>query len=205
MNQMTHRQQATGDREQCGVEPRMERSVPAPCSLIPDPSSSGFTLIEAGVAVSMFVILLGAIMGIFTTFTRQQRSGIAQATLLGEAQSAVELLEREVRTGFSDTFRSSGPANFSFVNQEGNPITYQRDGTRITRQGVPITSSVVEVRSLEFVVLAASVDPGVPRILTTQQGRVTVRMRICPKGIDDNRCLPLQTTLTSRQYAPFLP
>lgn len=169
----------------------------------PPHTSSGFTLIEALVAVSMFLILLGAVMGIFTTFTRQQRSGIAQATLLGEAQSAVEVLEREVRTGFSNTFTGSG-STFRMRNQNNDCATYALSSDRITRQDIPITSSAVEVRSLEFTVVRPSVDPGTPPqvpILTGEQGRVTVRMRVCPKGINDNRCLQLQTTLTSRQYA----
>lgn len=168
---------------------------------------AGFTLIEAVVAVSMFLILLGAIMSVFTTFTRQQRYGITQATLLGEAQNALETLEREVRTGFSNTF-SGGASTLRLTNQNGTPITYARssDG-RITRQGVPVTSLAVDVRSLEFVVRAPGVDPGTPPqvpILTGEQGRVTVRMQVCPRGIPGtSRCLPLQTTLTSRQYAPF--
>jgi len=174
---------------------------------------NGFTFLETLIAVTIFLILIGAVAGIFTTFTRQQRRGFTQTTLLGGVQNAVEVLEREVRTGFSNTFSGSG-SNFSFKNQNGILISYQLSGTRITRRAIPpdvtlpITSSAVDIRSLEFTVRTPGMDPGIaPQVpmLTGEQGRVTVRMRVCPKSIDDDRqCLQLQTTLTSRQYAPAL-
>lgn len=176
-------------------------------------ASDGFTFVEAIISVTIFLLLVSALGGIFTTFTRQQRTGITQATLLGEAQTAVEILEREVRTGFSNTFSGSG-STFSLRNQNGVLVTYALSGSRVTRRVVPpdttlpITSSAVEVRSLEFIVRTPGVDPGVaPQvpILTGEQGRVTVRMHLCPQGITSaSRCLQLQTTLTSRQYAPAL-
>lgn len=176
-------------------------------------SSAGFTFVEALVSVAIFLVLIGTVAGIFATFSRQQKRGITQATLLGEAQAAVEILEREVRTGFSNTFSGSG-STFSFRNQNNVFITYALANARLVRRVVPpdailpVTPLTVDVQSLDFTVRTPTVDLGaasqVP-ILTGEQGRVTVRMRLCPKGIDDDqRCLQLQTTLTSRQHAPAL-
>lgn len=169
-----------------------------------DPRQSGLTLIEIVIAVGIFTLLVGTVAGVFATFARGQRSGLEQATLLGDAQTFLELLEREVRTGYGNTFSGSG-STFAFKNQEGLPVTYGLDstGTRIQRNGVAVTSAAFEVRSLDFSVTASGVDPGPPSLLTGQQGRVTVRVHVCPRGITDDRCLITQATLTSRQYAPI--
>ncbi|TSC64568.1 MAG: hypothetical protein G01um1014106_65 [Parcubacteria group bacterium Gr01-1014_106] len=202
-----------GIREQGTVNRERTRRVPVLCALPPVPASSGFTFIEAIVSVAIFLVLIGTVAGIFSTFSRQQKQGITQATLLGEAQAAIEILEREVRTGFSNTFSGAGAA-FSFRNQNNVLVTYELADGRLMRRAVPpdqatpVTPATVEIRSLEFVTRTPTIDlgaaPQVP-ILTGEQGRVTVRMRMCPTGIDtDQRCLQVQTTLTSRQYAPAL-
>ncbi|MDP3685347.1 MAG: type II secretion system protein [bacterium] len=174
---------------------------------------SGFTLIEVVVATSMFLILIGTVMGIFTTFTRQQRFGIAKATLLGEAQNVIETLEREIRTGFGDTFdcipplippqRTCAENGLTLKNQKGAQVVYQYDGSRITRDGVALTGTAVEIRKFKAYVRRAGIHQDSTPSVLSEQGRVTIHMKVCPKGIDDDRrCLLLQTTLTSRQYQP---
>lgn len=187
---------------------------------------AGYTLIEILTAAGIFVVLLGVVSGIFITFLRGQRSTLAQSALIGDVQTFLELLEREVRTGYGNTFRcaASDPTSsgltcvsdtFVFTNQESNEVTYRRNATdrSIEREaggvGVRLTTPAVEITTLEFTVTQTNVDPGdqtvVPPerpILTGQQGRVTVRIRVCPPGIDDGRCFVTQTTLTSRQYGP---
>lgn len=164
----------------------------------------GLTLVETVVVLGIFMVLLGAVTSVFMAVTRGQQSAFAQATLLSDTQTFLELLEREVRTGFGNTFSGSG-STFAFKNQEGLDVTYGLDsqGTRIQRNGIDITGAALEIRSLDFSVVTPGTDPGPPAILTGEQGRVTVRMRACPRGIDDERCLVVQTTLTARQYGPI--
>lgn len=178
--------------------------------------SAGFTLIEAVVAVSMFLILLGAVMSVFTTFTRQQRYGITQATLLGEAQNALETLDREVRTGFGNTFScaaSQEPGSgrcdsieYLFLkNQNGEDVVYRYDRSqqRLFRNGEPVMGANIAVTDFALNVARSAVG-GSPPILLWPQGLVVVHMKVCPKRItDESRCIFLQTTLTSRQYAPY--
>lgn len=181
----------------------------------------GFTLIELVVAVSIFALLVGTVAGVFTGVVRSQRSSIAQAELLGEAQTFLELLEREVRTGFGSSFGQGTESEFYFKNQEGWCVKYFRDSPagalpQIRRAesrvagcspsslsgGVNVSAPDVSIDALEFVVTTAGVDPS-SGLLTGEQGRVTVRVRACPRGVTDERCLSTQTTLTSRQYGPL--
>lgn len=200
----------------------------------PHGSSRGFTLIELVVATGIFALLIGTVTGVFVSLTRGQRSGLAQTTILGDAETFLELLEREVRTGYGNTFRcvpGSAPESapltcaadtFVFANQDREEITYRLTGTQITRVSpatgtTTLTSPAVAVRFLEYVAVRAvrnDHDPGDPTDdflggfadgdPGNRQGRVTVRIRACPRGVtDDARCIFVQTTLTSRQYAPF--
>lgn len=179
----------------------------------------GYTFIEALVTTSVFVLLLGTVVGLLTTFGRQHRLGTAKATLVGETQNVLDQLEREVRTGSGSTFWCDsglpGPAANSctgdalfLVNQNGVNIRYVYDmnAKRLWRELVPVTTPAVEVRQGSFTVTKAGVDPGTPPqapMLTGQQGRVTVRLQLCPpKEPDERHCLFVQTTLTSRQHAP---
>lgn len=181
----------------------------------------GFTLLELVVAATIFLVLLSVIGGMFATLVRGQRSRLGQTTLLGDVQTFLELLEREVRTGYGNTFRcaASNPTSsvlecagpsLVFTNQERTEVTYALNGTAIERRegaGAPyaITGRTVEVRHLLFSVAQSGSDPGTPPqfpVLTERQGRVTIRIRVCPRGVGDMRCMVMQTSLTSRQYGP---
>lgn len=185
---------------------------------------AGATLLELVVAASLFALVVGSAAGIFVTFTRGERSQTGRVVLLGDIQTFLELLEREVRTGYANTFRCEvGPLPgtggdpcaddvFIFNNQQQDEITYRHDAANasITRQegagaAAQITSRAVAVRDLEFTVQQSRVDAGPPPILKDEMGRVIVRLRACPPAVDDERCIHVQTTLTSRQYAPYEP
>ncbi len=173
---------------------------------------AGFTLIELVVAVGVFVLLVGGTTGAFVRLTQSQRVDRAQILLLTDLQNFLETLEREIRTGFGNTF-SGGGATLSLTNQNRESVTYARVGTAITRTGdrsARITSERTEIRDLDFAVRPAACceTTGTPPLLTTQ-GLVTVRLRACPNTggapAPDTRCLILQTTLTSRQHVPLSP
>lgn len=176
-------------------------------------SEKGFTFLEILIATSAFLLLMGAVVGVFAAFTGQQRSGNETTTLVSEIHNVLETLEREARTGFGNTFATpDGLPSFRFRNQNGQEVTYRHDAAqkRIVRGvagGVSqaLTSRAVQVTALEFRVTAPAVDRGTPPqgpILTGAQGRVTVNARLCPVGDESARCLTVQTTLTSRQYVP---
>jgi type II secretory pathway pseudopilin PulG len=195
-------------------------------------SGAGFTLIELVVATGVFALLIGTVAGVFVSLTRHQRSGLAQTTILGDAETFLELLEREVRTGYGNTFTVPTIDSFQFKNQDQEQITYclgnldlgcTAGSTQIIRIGPTgterLTSPAVDVRLLEYTaVLATRNDNGTADDLTDDflggftpesdlqnlQGRVTVRIRACPRGVtNDAQCIFVQTTLTSRQYGPL--
>lgn len=178
----------------------------------PLPKQRGFTFIEILIASGMLVLLLSAVISVFTLFTRQQRTALTAVALVGEVETFLEVFEREVRTSSGTTFENpSGASSVRMRNQKGQQVTYRLDATgrRIVRevegQSDFVTADTVHVRDLVFSVTKPTVDVGTPPqvpLLTGEQGRVTVGTRLCPLGVDDARCLIVQTTLTSRQYGP---
>lgn len=188
-------------------------------------SQRGFTFVEIVVAVTIFVILLGTLAGIFTRFTFNQRARLRLNAVLGDMQTFLETLEREVRTGFGNTFTAPSASRFEFTNQNGVFVVYERvvDAQtgfgRIERNQQRITAPSVDIRELAFgPVETPDVDTGDPAnpnddLLVGRQGRVTVRLQVCrsltPEELQlpqteqlRRRCLRLQTTLTSRQMRP---
>ncbi len=187
------------------------------------PPSRGYTFVELVVAVGIFTLLLTGVASIFGTVVRSQRSSLSQTTMVGEVERFFEILEREVRTGYGTSFRcSSGPPiassppcsgpTFYLTNQNTQEMVYSvtaagdlQRGPREPNQGPPVnvTSPEVQVRDLRFSVTQSSwtggSSPGEDPILAGNQGRVTVNIRVCPRNVDDERCLVAQTTLTSRQ------
>lgn len=174
----------------------------------------GFTLVELVIAAAIFTVLLGTLGGVFSAFVNAQRLRLRQNTVLGEMQTFLETLEREIRTAYGDTF-SSTRTSLSFTNQNLVDVTYALNPNRpaITRTQIDppteddVTSPAVEVRRLEFgPVITSGVEASPPAgsipLLVGRQGRATVRLRVCPPGAPDVHCVDAQATLTSRQDLP---
>lgn len=198
-----------------------------PYSVFRIPYSRGFTLVETLVVVSLFVVLLGSLGGIYLTFVRQHRGQAAAASLQQDLQNFFEVLDREVRTGFGTTFVTlAGDQEFALKNQNTECVKYGlgtgADAGRLVRvvsptagcdptvlslsSGDPLTARATEVRALYFrhvtvptVDTRGTADPA-DDILVGQQGRVTVSLRACPRGRPDTDCIDVQTTITSRQH-----
>lgn len=200
---------------------QMRKQQRRPWRRLSSAAPDGFTLVESLIAVSIFVILLGGLGGVYTTFSRTHRELRAQQRLQQDLQSFFEVLDREVRTGFGTTFAGGG-TTFSLQNQNLQCVTYTLDQGRLYRAAdtgagctVPGTPQPLTSRSTEILRLAFSAikTPGVDNngtladtgddLLKGQQGRVTVSLKACPKSrSSDTECIVIQTTITSRQYGP---
>ncbi len=171
----------------------------------------GFTLIELLVGMGRFILLLGTISAIFTTFVRQHRTQLRREALAQEVQSFFEQLDREVRTAFGDTFQVPAPGQFFLVNQDHACVKYGLTvDKRVVRASVTsalcgeadvnlpgtgerFTSRSTRIEQLAFDFIHTPVvgwdDPATPGggsedrdILTGQQGRLTVSVLACPAG-----------------------
>lgn len=188
----------------------------------------GFSLIELIVAASIFVGVLAFVGGTFSLFVAKQRQQISQQLLQQEVQNFFDVIDREARTAYGETFESSGcvPVNscIQFMNQEQKYVVSPQvavkseyalsgpatDGTRkinymdkITNLPVPLTSDNVNVTDLKFSWIGVSVaSDGTKNYLSGVAPRLTISVTVCEKT-NSTSCLHAQTTISSRQTRPI--
>ncbi len=179
----------------------------------------GFTLLEILVAAGLFSIFLIIILSIFSRFVFVQRRDIGENDLQEDLRFALELLNREVRTGFGSTFTTDGDSLF-LRNQNGQCVTYQwqrEQGTLRRAEGTVASSDSCDatydertyqtltgndtiITSLVFHVQPAGVSAGV----LDRQGVVVISLQAHAKQ-KSNKDVALQSAITSRQVNPFTP
>ncbi len=151
-------------------------------------TSSGFTIIELIVAMSLFVIVIGIASGTFIRSLRTQRQTVALMAANNNASFTLEQMVREIRTGSAF---SSGGSRLSFTNYEDEMVEYAFADGVIMRNGRPLTAKNVLVTYLSFSLSGAGVDDG----LST---RVTIRMGVSGRGALETFVTRLQTTVAAR-------
>ena len=135
-------------------------------------ASSGFTLIELMVSVSIFMMVMtismGSILGIFDA-NRKSRS---LKTVMNSLQLTIDTISREMRYGKNYHCGSPGqddvpndcasePKSYiSFLSSEGDQITYKLDNGAIKKSVnggsfIPVTGQDLVVQSLTFYVVGA--------------------------------------------------
>jgi prepilin-type N-terminal cleavage/methylation domain-containing protein len=182
----------------------------------------GFTLIELLTAISVFSVLLLIIVGIFTRFVFVQRRDIGEQRIQEDLRFALELMNREIRTGYGTTYESAGKILY-FRNQNRVCVAYrfQQVGAvgserlelqRAENTAVPLTdrcaqnytnykalvSQETRFERAAFSVHAAQEADG----KLTSQGFVTLRIRAYAAQKPD-QVVTIQNTVTSRQVKPF--
>ena len=123
----------------------------------------GFTLTELVVALGIFVVIITIAASVLLYSLRSLRHVAHQAGAMDNISLAMEQMAREVRMGaniapvnggvITRERRTAVPngeevlhEEFSFINHENNIITYSFCGTRMCRQGMPITMSNTIIR-----------------------------------------------------------
>jgi len=169
----------------------------------------GFTLVEMLVSLAVFVIVTAIVGGIYTTFVQKQRDQLGMQNVQQDVQNFFDTLEREIRTGYGDTFVVNNTATSSslvFNNQEKDSVEYGWDNTenKVKRGGASITSDRTYIQQLNFIVPSISVAAGdaTYSYLTGPSTRVTVLVKACVDKADNN-CLSTQTSLSIRQFKPM--
>ena len=175
----------------------------------------GFTLIEIVVSAGIFGVIMLIVVGMFSRFTLVQRYSIAQQGLSEDIRFAMELISREVRTGYGSTFEVLPTGDgVSFRNQNGACVGYKLIDEKIERAEVAglgddcslrdgawtaITSEKTQIQGIRWDVTPARVNQdGLPE----NQGFITISLK-AQSTAQLGATLNLQTTITSRQVAIY--
>ncbi|MFH1161909.1 MAG: type II secretion system protein [Candidatus Jorgensenbacteria bacterium] len=168
---------------------------------------NGFTVVELLVAMSIFAIFLSIAFGVFVQAVKGQRELTRFMAVQNNAGLVLEQMMREMRTGYwfcDGTENGAAPCETSgnsltFKNHEGEMVRYRLDSEKVGRQvvgvdddPVPLTSSVVRISNLQFLVTQQG-NPCVPP-------RITVAMQAGLAGAGNVAPVNLETSVSSRVF-----
>lgn len=156
--------------------------------------SRGFTMVELLVAMSLFIVVISLVSGVFVRALRTQRTIVALIAANGNAALTIEQMMREIRTGKS--FSVTGN-ELSFVNAKDESVSYNlgTDATKglgfLARNTQRLTAENVDVKKLDFTLL--NTPPYPPRItISLQVGAVNAPA--------SEPVISLQTTISARTF-----
>lgn len=172
----------------------------------------GFTLVEMLVAIFIFTLVIGAMVGLFISGIRGQKNALTTQRLLDQTSYNLEYMSRALRMALKEG-QQDGPdclsqdgLNYEVVNSRLRFINHLEnddcqefflDGTRLkqTKEGEELflTSDNLEVASLNFNLIGESQTD-------TNQSRVTLSLKIQGKGptIEVMPEIRIQTTISQR-------
>lgn len=181
-------------------------------------AQTGFSLIEMLTAISIFSVLLLIVVSVFTRFTFTQRRDIGEQRLQEDLRIALEVLNRELRTGYGSTFESTGRTIY-FRNQNGVCVSYRFEGEALQRADndrlAPDQSCIqpytnyrsltskgtrIDMNKAAFTVRAATSSEG----RLSSQGYVTVRLT-AQAAEKAEKTVRIQSTVASRQVTSYRP
>lgn len=189
--------------------------------------TSGFTLVEMLVAMSIFVITATAATDLFISASRMSKAVRARERLQNEARFAFETLAREIRTGTIDyaAYGGSIPAIYSGTlnlrDRDNNAETFSasQSAGQCSEGGYPclllcdnagscssLTTEKIVWEDLKFYVSPLvdpfTFNPVLGGFASSEQPRVTVfaKLRIVSALPEEAASITLQTTVTSRVY-----
>ncbi|MFA6407640.1 MAG: type II secretion system protein [Candidatus Paceibacterota bacterium] len=206
MNKELHIKNYETRIKDCG-EPTIHYSL----FTIRDSCRSGFTVIELITAMSVFVLAMSIITGVFIEIMKTQRITNSLMEANSNAGLMIEQMAREMRLGYGFTTSTIGncPENFSenltFLRYRGGSTTtvvysYNMSSSSIERSegGSPtsaMTPSSVSVNRLCFWVNPEVINANGNR----EPWRVTILTKIAPRNEKlTGRGVDLQTTVSAR-------
>jgi len=161
-------------------------------------STSGFTIVELLVAMSVFAVLLMVAVGVFVRVIRTQRNLVHRMNINNNAGSVLEQITRDIRTGYNfcpNDFENGEKCDFIetnsliFTNRNGNSANYFLEDEAVKKDSVQLTASDIEIKRLKFIIRQDSVcDPW----------RVTILMGVGSSEVEQNQYINLQATVSSR-------
>lgn len=117
-------------------------------------TNKGFTLVELIVAMSIFLVAIVIIVGVFVRSLRTQRIVNHLMAVNSNTSLVIEQMAREIRTSYEFKLNPAGSAcvggqreELEFTNSKGNKVFYHEEGGAIAREecaGEDCTSSSFE-------------------------------------------------------------
>lgn len=180
---------------------------------------TGFTLVEIIVATGIFAMLLTIFVGIFGRFVAVQERGTHTQIVLEQLRLALEVMNRELRTGFGATYTLADGQGKGVLlrNQDGLCVAYRWIEGRLERSEAQVagtscspsnfsgakyaslTGNDVVITNVRFDVTPSQVESGVLK----NQGTVTTILQ-AQSALGDTLPVRLQSTVTSRQVIPYV-
>jgi prepilin-type N-terminal cleavage/methylation domain-containing protein len=121
-------------------------------------TNKGFTVIELLVSMTLFLIVIGAVSGVFIQSLRAQRITAALITVNNNSSLAIEQIVREIRTGFNFCPTSGtdvcSDSKLVFTNAFNEKIIYSLVNNSIERSvngfSEVITAEDINIKKLAF-------------------------------------------------------
>ena len=172
-------------------------------------SQSGFTLIEAVVAASVFVFVVSAVIGVYISTLRLDSRTRAQRAILDNSRFIMDFLSKEVRNGHIDYNAAAcggvvtSDTDLCLVNQDNEAEHFYLTGNNLavakTAGTANLNSSNVLVTNVRFLVAPTS-DPLVAGSPTNEQPHVTVILDMKTTSDRDPVPIHLQSTFSENYY-----
>ena len=173
--------------------------------------TSGFTLIEMLVAISLFAAVVAISAGAYLAIMKAQLKSINMKRVQEDSRYASEIIGREFRMGEVDyTYYGeevpSPTSTLVLINSRGTEIKFRLESERLEKKVgdgsfIPLTQENIKVTDLKFYISPLT-DPfveGGPNI----QPRVTICLtaRSGSPGVPERETeIILQTTISSHMY-----
>lgn len=151
-------------------------------------------MIELLVAMSLFVVVISLVSGVFVRALRAQRNIVGLIAANSNAALALEQMMREMRTGRD--FGVLTAEEINFTNAKAEPVIYRLDIDDkgigfLSRNNERLTAENVVVKKLNFILL--DVPPAPPKI--------TIIFQLSPaNSVFENSFVNLQTTISARTF-----
>jgi len=173
----------------------------------------GFTIIELSVAMAIFSLVIGSIMGIFIAGVRSQGKILVTQKLLDETSYVIEYMSRTIRMAKDDVPGTCLAPGVNYQASEGEIlfVDYKRECTRLYRDDAtypyalykeiagtdpePITSNDFELASFNVKLSGESATD-------IKQSRVTISMILKKAGVGKPE-IKIQTTISRRDLETY--
>lgn len=170
-------------------------------------SSSGVTLIELLVAVSIFAITMTVVSGIFVSAIKGQQKIFAKQAVVDNARYAMEFMVKELRMARSITTNgSSCPggncSSIAFTNSANDSITYSLAGGKITRNDSTLGTGDQPISSDEIAIGANGLNFHINNwdLTAGPAPVITIYIKAEKAAFSQSGYLELQTSVSPRLY-----
>lgn len=160
----------------------------------------GFTIVELLVAISIFTTFLAIAMGSFGHILQLQRLLAKRIATVSSLGIVVEQMQREIRTGYNfpmgvNLLTQDSLIFDSLATYPAETVMFANAGGAITRNGVSITPSSMNIKTLSFTVSEVR-GGGTP---ACGPWKVTLFVSAAPTGSNaPEDIVRAQTTITAR-------